>query len=360
LAQLFECRKDIVDVELVRSVADRPQSEFDNFLEDASADRRAQAAPAAARQAPAHAPARLPPRDPERQAAPRDPAVSEVPRASRVQRTAAATDPLLDIESMLQDVIAQARSEMKEAVPPRLSGLAGTTSNGPGTPPPQAAPASKLKSATTWRRGLQTAAALLAFGGGFIAWQRDRAPDVGGADPGRIATLFDKPSPDVAAAEAQRSPALAAAVLASSPARLADAAVNVDLPPPAAGSRVILPSQEVPATVGFAATDAEANVAGSKPVATAARPPAVATVDRSRHRFRTPAAVNGAVTASVPVAIAACSLEAQAMGLCRPARPNAPVRELAEEIIRPPSPAVPPPPQVSCSAAQSALGLCNP
>lgn len=358
LAWLCECGEDVVTVELARSVAARLQSEFDDLAVDADADPRP---PLIAGRTTAHAPVPSSPRDPAPEAALRNPPASEALQGPLAQATGTVADPLLDIGSMLQDAIAEARAEVGDRVPRTPYAVARVAPNRQASLARPLAPVRKSNTATNWKRVLQTAAVTLAFGGGFIAWQQERVPKLSATQLGRIATSTGKPSPDLAAAP-QRSAALAAGLPASSTPQLADAALSLELAPPAAGGRTIAPSAQAPGTAAVRAADATAAVAGTTPPAMLARPSSVAAAGRPRHRLPAHVAGNGAGAARAQAAVVACSLEAQTMGLCRLARPREPAREPAPGAVPPPlpAPAPSPPPHAACSAAQSALGLCNP
>jgi len=337
LAQLQESGDDVVSVELVRSVAARLQSEFDDFLADGGPGPPTLSAPVAAWQAAARTPAAPPPAAstsvPE--VARRDAAARAVPRPATLQERAVAMDALLNIDLLPED-------GLPDSLPlaSKPSGRALATTSGQGALMPQPATAWKSNAAADRRRALQATALLLALGGGLAAWQWRQQPTFTSVDVRHIAMLPAQPSPDLAAAAA-RGPAQVVALPAVGAMRQPDAALSLELAPPAAGVRA------VPEAVATAA-----------PATDMAAAPAVAAVaERPRRRL------HGAGTARVSAATVACSLEAKAMGLCRAAPPQAPARQPVPEPLPlqpPPAAPSPPPPRATCSAAQSALGLCNP
>lgn len=347
LAQLQESGEDVVSVDLVRAVASRLQSEFDDFLVGAGPDPPALAAPAPAERAAAAAPA-SPASTPVAEGTRSEPAPRERPRVAPTQGAAATMDSLLNIDLLPDDGPTESLP-----VPARASGRSLATTNGSGTLVSQpVTPAWKSNAAADRRRAMRVAAALLAVGGGLVAWQWRQGPTLPGVDVRHMATLHDLPPAQVAAV-VPRSPALPTAVPAASAALPAEPALTLALAPPAAG---------VPAVPEPAPTIAAA-AAG-----VTAAPVAVAAAERPRRRLAAHAGSNdtGAGSARRSVAAADCPLEAQAMGLCRPAPRRAPAPQAAPQALAspPPVPALapspPPPPRIACSAAQSALGLCTP
>lgn len=344
LAQLQESGDDVVSVELVRAVADRLHSEFDDFPADGGPGPPTLSAPVAAWQAAARTPAAAPPAASTRvpEAALRDPTARAAPRPATMQAAAVSMESLLNIDLLPED-------GPPESLPfaSRPSGRALATTNGRAALMPQPVTAWKSNAAADRRRALRATAVLLALGGGLAAWQWRQPPTFTGVDVRHIAMLPAPASPDLAAAAA-RVPTQVAALPAAGATGQPDAALSLELAPPAAGVRAV--------------PEAAATAAAAMDVAAA---PAVAAVaERPRRRVPTHAAGNGAGNARVSVATVACSLEAKAMGLCRAAPPQAPPpRTVPEPLQLQPPPAAappPPPPRAACSAAQSALGLCNP
>ena len=336
LAQLQESGDDVVSIDLVRAVASRLQSEFDDFLADGGSG------------PPVPAPPVSPPL-PVPEVARRDAGARETPRAVPAQPSAATLDALLNIDLLPEDGLPES---LPVAVRP--TGRALATTNGQGSLLPQPVTAWKSNAATDRRRALRAGAVLLALGGGLVAWQWRQAPRFTGVDVRHIAMLPDKPSADVVAA-VSRVPALVTALPSPSGVTpLADPATSLELAPPAAGSPAVPDATSTPvAAVALAAT-----------AAVPAGLPAVVGAERPRRRLPTHVAVAG--IARVSAAAVACSLEAKAMGLCRPAPPQAPARRVTDEALQPPpaqplpTPPPPPMPRAACNAAQSALGLCNP
>lgn len=346
LAQLQDSGDDEVSVDLVRAVAARLQSEFDDFLVGAGPDPPAQATPPPAQRAAAPAP-EPPASVPVAEGTRSDPAARERPRVAPTHGAAVTMESLLNIDLLPEDGPTESLP-----VPARASGSALATTNGSGTLVPQPVTAWKSNAAADRRRAMRVAAALLAVGGGLVAWQWRQGPTFPGVDVRHIATLRDLPPAQVAAA-VPRSPALPTAVPASSVALAAEPALTLALAPPAAGVPTVL---EPAPTIAAAAAGVTA------------APVAAAAAERPRRRLAAHAGSNdtGAGSARRSVAAADCPLEAQAMGLCRPAPRRAPAPQAAPQVLAspPPVPALapspPPPPRIACSAAQSALGLCTP
>jgi general secretion pathway protein A len=334
LAQLQESGDDVVSVELVRAVADRLQSEFDDFLADGGPGPPTLSPPVAAWQAATRTTPAAPPAasTPLPEIARRDPAARPASRPATLQEAAVAMESLLNIDLLPEDGLPES--------PPlasRPSGRALATTNGRGALMPQPVTGWKSNAGADRRRAVRATAVLLTLGGGLVAWQWRQPPAFTGVDVRHVAMVPAQPSLDIAAAM-PRVRAPGAALPTAGATRPPDAALSLELAPPAAGAR----------------TDPQAAAAG--PAIDVAAAPAVAP-GAERPRRRLPA------HARVSAATLACSLEAKAMGLCRAAPPQAPARRPAPEPVQlqPPPAAAPPPPQrAACSAAQSALGLCNP
>jgi len=335
LAELPEGGGDVVSVDLVRSVAARLQSEFDNFLADAPA-------PAPAPQAAARTLASPPPAPPPAAPESRRPAPSPPPPAA--PQATAASDPLLNIDLLPDDTPVETMPILA-----RASARALVTTTGTGAVLPQRVTAWPARRPATARRLQQSAVVLLALGAGFVGWQWRGAQLFGKVDVRHVAMSRTDPTADPAPTLRQ-APALAAVLPSPAAARQADPTLTLALAPPAAGALVAAGAASGPPGLDMA-TPAPATAA---PLAAAGVGP---------HR-RSPArsAGSGAAGARVSVAAIACSLESRAMGLCRPPRTPEPSPEPATRILQQqPAPApAPAPPRQACSAAQTALGLCNP
>jgi len=331
LAELAESDGDVVGVDLVRALATRLQSEFDNFLADAPT-------PTPAPRTPPLPPP--PPVSPQRAAA----SAPDVPSAP-IQETAAASDPLLNLDLLPDDAPVETLPILA-----RASARALVATSGTGAFLPQPVTTWPARRPATARRLQQSAMVLLALGAGFAGWQWRGAQLFGNVDVRHVASPRGGPLAD-AALPLRDAPALAAGVPSPAGARQADPALTLALAPPAAG--------------GLGAPGAASAPPGLDVTAPVPAPPealAAAAIDRPHRRPPAHLAGSGGGGARVSVAMAACSLESRAMGLCRPARTPGPSHEPVPPILPPaPAPApAPAPPRPPCNAAQTALGLCNP
>ncbi len=199
---------------------------------------------------------------------------------------------------------------------------------------------------------LQATAAILLCAGGVVAWQNAKAPGVGGLIAGRAVAppVGQGPVPVVAAPHATRPaapPAAPAPAPPAGPAAMADAAQ--------------LMLQQAPTAAGGSTP------AAAEPAAAVAEPRNVAAAaDRARKRWRPRGAPNEALDARAAVATVACSLEAQAMGLCNRApqpqpQPQPQVQVQARQEPAPATvqePAEGPRQRPACTPTQTTLGLC--